>query len=93
MIISKTFSSLRARRLKLLEAERSATEYALCKAGRMNLAITLPEVSLIPWRAAVLLRDTTAFAGEMLDINAFDLVEEGKLATFALMGKAGFEKA
>ena len=30
----------------------------------------------------------------MLDINAFDQpgVEEGKLATFALMGKAGFEK-
>ena len=36
----------------------------------------------------------TAYAGEMMGINTFDQpgVEEGKLATFALMGKAGFEE-
>jgi glucose-6-phosphate isomerase len=80
---------------QLLEAERSATEYALCKAGRMNLTITLPEVSAYTVGALLYFFEmATAFAGEMLDINAFDQpgVEEGKLATFALMGKAGFEK-
>ena len=36
----------------------------------------------------------TAAAGEFLAINAFDQpgVEEGKLATFALMGREGYEK-
>jgi glucose-6-phosphate isomerase len=79
---------------QLLEAERSATEYALCKAGRPNLTITLPEVSAFTVGALLYFFEmATAYAGEMLDIDAFDQpgVEEGKKATFALMGKAGFE--
>ena len=79
---------------QLIEAERSATEYALCKAGRPNLTITLPEVSAYPLGALLYFFEmATAYAGEMLDINAFDQpgVEEGKKATFALMGKEGFE--
>lgn len=79
---------------QLLEAERSATEYALCKAGRPNLTITLPEVTAYTVGALLhFFEMATAYAGEMLDINAFDQpgVEEGKKATFALMGKAGFE--
>jgi glucose-6-phosphate isomerase len=79
---------------QLLEAERSATEYALCKAGRPNMTITLPEVSAYTIGALLhFFEMATAFAGEMLDIDAFDQpgVEEGKKATFALMGKAGFE--
>ena len=33
-------------------------------------------------------------AGELLEINAFDQpgVEEGKIATFALMGREGYEE-
>jgi glucose-6-phosphate isomerase len=79
---------------QLLEAERSATEYALCKAGRLSLTITLPCVSAYTVGALLYFFEmATAYAGEMLDINAFDQpgVEEGKKATFALMGKAGFE--
>jgi glucose-6-phosphate isomerase len=79
---------------ELLEAERSATEYALCKAGRMNITITLPEVSEYTVGALLhFFEMATAYAGELLHINAFDQpgVEEGKKATFALMGKAGFE--
>jgi glucose-6-phosphate isomerase len=79
---------------QLLEAERSATEYALCKAGRPNLTITLPEVSAFTVGALLYFFEmATAYAGEMLDIDAFDQpgVEEGKKATFALMGKTGFE--
>ena len=36
----------------------------------------------------------TAFAGELLNINAFDQpgVEEGKNATYALLGKPGYEQ-
>lgn len=79
---------------ELLEAERSATEYALCKAGRPNITITLPEVNEYTVGALLYFFEmATAYAGEMLNINAFDQpgVEEGKKATFALMGKAGFE--
>ncbi len=78
----------------LLEAERSATEYALCKAGRPNITITLPEVNEYTVGALLhFFEMATAYAGELLHINAFDQpgVEEGKVATFALMGKAGFE--
>ncbi len=80
---------------ELLEAERSATEYALVKAGRPNLTITLEEVNEFTVGALLQFFETaTAYAGEMLKINAFDQpgVEEGKIATFALMGKKGFEE-
>lgn len=79
---------------QLLEAERSATEYALCKAGRANITIALSQVSAYTVGALLhFFEMATAYAGEMLSINAFDQpgVEEGKVATFALMGKAGFE--
>lgn len=80
---------------QLIEAERSATEYALVKAGRPNITITLEEVNEFTIGALLQFFETaTAYAGEMLDINAFDQpgVEEGKIATFALMGKKGFEE-
>ena len=36
----------------------------------------------------------TAFAGELLNINAFDQpgVEEGKNATYAMLGKRGYDE-
>lgn len=80
---------------QLLEAELGATEYALCKAGRPNLTIALSEVNAFTVGALLYFFEmATAYAGEMLGINAFDQpgVEEGKVATFALMGKAGFEQ-
>ena len=79
---------------QLLEAERSATEYALCRAGRPSITITLPEVSAYTVGALLYFFEmATAFAGELLRINTYDQpgVEEGKKATFALMGKPGFE--
>ncbi len=79
---------------ELLEAERSATEYALVKAGRPSITITLEQVNEFAIGALLQFFEiATAYAGEMLDINAFDQpgVEEGKIATFALMGKSGFE--
>jgi glucose-6-phosphate isomerase len=79
---------------ELLEAERSATEYALCRAGRPNITITLPEVNEYTVGALLHFFElATAYAGALLHIDAFDQpgVEEGKKATVALMGKPGFE--
>jgi glucose-6-phosphate isomerase len=80
---------------QLLAAEYKATEYALTVANRPNISITLSEVDAFSIGALLYFFEmATAYAGEMMNINTFDQpgVEEGKLATFALMGKAGFEK-
>ncbi len=79
---------------QLLSAELRATEHALKKAGRPNIKITLEEVNEFTIGALLQFFEiATAYAAEMLGINAFDQpgVEEGKKATFALMGKKGFE--
>jgi len=78
----------------LMQAEQQATEYALLKARRLNNTIYLPEVNEFSIGQLIyLLEVETAFAGELLGINAFDQpgVEEGKNATYALMGRPGFE--
>lgn len=80
---------------ELIKAEQQATEYALMKAGRPSFSITLPCVT--PQTVGALLyflEVMTAFAGELLNINAFDQpgVEGGKQATYALLGKPGFDE-
>ncbi|MCL1997896.1 MAG: glucose-6-phosphate isomerase [Turicibacter sp.] len=79
---------------KLIQTEQVATEYALTVAGKMNMTLTLPKVT--PQTLGYLLHFfeiATAFAGELLEINAFDQpgVEEGKNATYALFGRPGYE--
>ena len=79
---------------ELIQSERRATEYAVTKSGHLNKTITLPEVN--PFTIGELLylfEVQTAYAGELLNINAFDQpgVEEGKNATYALLGKPGYE--
>ena len=79
---------------KLLLAEQQATEYALQKAGRMNMTITLPEVNAhTVGQLLYMFEVATAFAGELLNIDAFDQpgVEEGKNATYAYFGRPGYE--
>lgn len=79
---------------ELIKAEQLATEYAVLKSGHMNKTITLPEVNAFTvGQLLCLFEIETAFAGELLGINAFDQpgVEEGKKATYALLGKPGFE--
>lgn len=78
----------------LMEAERQATEYALYKARRMNTTLFLPEINEFSIGQLIyLLEVETACTGELLGINAFDQpgVEEGKNATYALMGRPGYE--
>ena len=64
------------------------------KAGRMNYTITLPEVNAFTLGQLMFLFEMqTAYAGAMLNINTFNQpgVENGKIATFALLGKKGYE--
>jgi glucose-6-phosphate isomerase len=71
-----------------------ATEYALQKAGKPSMTITLPKVDERGiGQILYLLEVATAFAGELLNINAFDQpgVEEGKNAAYAYFGRPGYE--
>lgn len=80
---------------ELIKAEQAATEYALQKSGHMSNSITLPEVNAFTVGELLCLFEIeTAFAGELLNINAFDQpgVEEGKNATYALLGKPGYDE-
>ena len=80
---------------ELIQAERSATEYALTVAKRLNHTVYLPQIN--PFTIGQLLflfEMQTAYAGEMLRINTYDQpgVEGGKQATFALLGKKGYDE-
>lgn len=80
---------------ELITAEQLATEYALMKAQRLNFTLTLPEVNPFTVGQLIQLMEIqTAFVGELLNINAFDQpgVEEGKNATYALLGRPGYEE-
>ncbi len=80
---------------ELIESEQRATEYAVMKSGHMSKTITVPEVNAFTVGQLIYIFEMqTAFAGELLSINAFDQpgVEEGKNATYALLGKPGYEQ-
>ncbi len=80
---------------ELIKAEQEATAYALTKAERMNFTITLPEVNANTiGQLLYLFEMETAFAGALLNIDTFNQpgVEEGKKATYALLGKNGYEE-
>ncbi|MDD2502786.1 MAG: glucose-6-phosphate isomerase, partial [Clostridia bacterium] len=80
---------------ELIHAEQAATEYALLKAKRLNRTITIPEVNAFTIGQLLYFMEVeTAFAGELLGIDAFDQpgVEEGKNATYALLGRPGYEE-
>jgi len=79
---------------ELLRAEKRATEFALVESERPNFTIRFPEITAFHVGEFIMLWEVaTAYAGLMLNINAFDqpAVETGKKATFGLMGRAGFE--
>jgi len=79
----------------LIQVEQMATEYALAAAGKLNMTITLPCVNEHTiGQVLYFFEAATAFAGELLNINAFDQpgVEEGKNATYAFFGRPGYEE-
>ncbi len=78
---------------KLLDAERRSTEAALTENQRPNCSFTLDKIDEEHLGAFFQLMEfETAFAGELMNINAFDQegVELGKKFTFGLMGRKGF---
>lgn len=80
---------------KLINAEKVATELALTRNQRPNISVEFSTIS--PYHLGsffYFLELATDVAGELLNINAFDQpgVEEGKIATYALMGREGYEQ-
>ena len=79
---------------ELIQAENKATAYALTKAGRLNYTINLPEVNEFTLGQLLFFFELqTAYAGAMYNIDTYNQpgVEAGKKATFALLGKPGYE--
>ncbi|MDH3686888.1 MAG: hypothetical protein OEP95_11720 [Myxococcales bacterium] len=79
---------------ELLRAEQRGTEVALAQAGRPTSRWTLPELAPGPLGALFLaLELQVAAQAELLGIDAYDQpgVEAGKVAAFALLGRAGYE--
>jgi glucose-6-phosphate isomerase len=77
---------------ELLNAEKKATEYALCASNRPCVTVLFPKIDAYTVGQFIFLFEaTTSFAGALLGIDTYnqDAVELGKQATFALMGKAG----
>lgn len=79
---------------ELMAAEQRGVELALTAEGRPNCRHTLPEVNAFTvGQLLYMLEIQTAFSGELYAINAFDQpgVEGGKVATYALMNRPGYE--
>lgn len=79
---------------ELINAEQTATAIALTQAQRPNLTITMPRVSAYEiGQLFYLLELATAYAGALYNIDPFNQpgVEAGKIATYALMGRPGYE--
>lgn len=79
---------------ELMLYEQTATEYAVNAAKKWSRSITLSRVNANTiGQLLYFFEMETAFAGELLHINTYDQpgVEEGKNATYALMGRKGYE--
>ncbi len=80
---------------RLLGAEKRATEFALVESQRPNFTITFPRLDAYHVGQFIQLWEiATAYAGLLLNINTYDqpAVETGKVATFGLMGRRGFQE-
>jgi len=80
---------------KLIDSEREATAAALTANGRPNCTLTIDRLDEEHLGALIQLFEfQTAFMGELLDIDAFDQsgVELGKVFTFGLMGREGYQQ-
>ncbi len=79
---------------ELISAERKATEYALAVKEKLNHTIYLPEINAFTIGELLYYFEMeTAFAGELLNVDAYNQpgVENGKNATYALLGRKGYE--
>ncbi|MBV9788454.1 MAG: glucose-6-phosphate isomerase [Chloroflexi bacterium] len=80
---------------ELINAEQEATAIALTEAGKPSMTHIVPEINAFTvGQLLYLLEVQTAIAGELFGIDAFDQpgVEAGKIATYALLGRSGYEQ-
>ena len=80
---------------ELFAAERDGTRIALSEAGRPSLTIQFPSVNAHAVGQYLFLMElAVAVMGEHYGVDAFDQpgVEAGKIAAYALMGRAGYEQ-
>ncbi len=79
---------------ELIGVEQQATAAALTRNGRSNCTIRIPGVTPETVGALLFLFEVqTLFAGYLFDVDPLDQpgVEEGKLFTYALMGRQGYD--
>ena len=80
---------------ELFAAEREGTRIALTEAGRPNAQFVLQRIDAhAVGELLYTLELAVAIMGEHYDVDAFDQpgVEAGKIAAYALMGRAGYEQ-
>lgn len=79
----------------LINSEKLATEYALLESQRPTLTVSFPSITPETVGQFIYLYETAvSYMGGLLGINTYDqpAVQLGKDATYALMGKAGFDE-
>ena len=79
---------------QLLQREQLATAWALAEAQRPNFTIAVPTIdAAILGELFYLYELQTVMGGALLNVNPFGQpgVEAGKNATYALMGREGYE--
>lgn len=84
-----------AKMSKLLKSEKLATEYVLLRDNRPCLTVSFDEINPGTIGQFICLFEvTTSLTALLFNINAYDqpAVKLGREATFALMGRAGFEE-
>jgi glucose-6-phosphate isomerase len=81
---------------ELIDAEETATEAALRRAGRPTLTLTVPRLDARAMGELLMFFElATAYAGGLYGVNPFDQpgVEAGKRYAQGLLGRPGYEKA
>src|SRR6056297_2453716 len=79
---------------QLIDAEQQATAYAVKNHGRPNMTVEFPRVDEQHVGEFIFVYElATTLLGYMMNINPFDQpgVEDGKVYTYGLMGRKGFE--
>ncbi len=80
---------------RLINTEQKATAYALKKAQKMNMTVTVDKLDEFTMGELLFLYEMqTAYTGELLNVDAYNQpgVEEGKNATYAMFGRSGYDE-
>ncbi|HWB54170.1 MAG TPA: glucose-6-phosphate isomerase, partial [Tepidisphaeraceae bacterium] len=79
----------------LIRSEKLGTEYALLESKRPTMTVSFPSITPETVGQFIYLYETAvSYMGNLLGINTYDqpAVQLGKDATYALMGKKGFDE-